>query len=224
MNEDTNIPLRERKFAQTKLALLKVAIEKMKMKPLEAISVKELCEATMISEMTFYKYFPKKTDLLVYYLQVVVLEIAWYLQHGVKSKTNLEMVEECFDLAIRKMFGNLSVMSETIAYFAQERELPEFQALSKAEQMLEFPHLPGIEEVQLKDARLETLVEPYLRQAVADGELPATTDVNTLLIMAVAIFTGLVMHLHLSQPELVRPLCRKQLQLLWKALRTEPDD
>ncbi len=219
--ENTTISLRERKYAQTKLAILQAAIEKMKEKPLEAISVKELCDTVSVSEMTFYNYFPKKTDLLVYYIQVTIIESAWYLQNAVKNKTNLEMVETFFDFAARKVAGNPFIMSETIAYLGQERKKPEFEGLSKAEQLMAFPNLPGIEHIQVKDTRIETMVEPYLRQAIEQGELPEDTDLNIAVIMTTSIFVGLVMNLHLTEPELIRPLCRRQLRLLWKALRIE---
>lgn len=222
--ENATISLRERKYAQTKLALLHAAIEKMQEKPLEAISVKELCDTVLVSEMTFYNYFPKKTDLLVYYIQVTIIESAWYLQNAVKNKTNLEMVEEFFDFAVRKVAAHPFVMTETIAYLGQERKKPEFDGVSKAEQLLAFPNLPGIEKIDVKDTRLETMVEPYLKKAIEQGELPEGTDVNTTVIMTTSIFAGLVMNLHLTEPELIRPLCRRQLRLLWKALRSEIEE
>lgn len=224
MGEDTSISLRERKYAQTKLALLHAAIEKMKEKRLESISVKELCEVIPVSEMTFYNYFPKKTDLLKYFIQITFIEMAWYLQYAVKNRTNLEMVEELVDFIARKVVGNPFVMTETIVLFGQERKKPEFKQISKAEQLLAFPDLPGIEEVHVEDTRFETMVEPYLRQAIEQGELPKNLELNTVVLMTVSSFIGLSINLHLTEPELIRPLCRRQLRLLWKALRAEAEE
>lgn len=224
MEDRPTLSLRERKYAQTKLALLRAATERMKVKPLDVISVKELCDAIPVSEMTFYNYFPKKTDLLVYYFQVTTLEAAWYLQHAVKNKTHLEMVEECFDFMARKLVADPSVMTETLAHFGQEREAPNFTTLSKAEQILALPHLPGIEDLSVEDTRIETIIEPYLEQAIEQGELPDDLDLNTVMIMVFSIFVGLVMNLHLTEPELIRPLCRRQVRLLWAALRAEAEE
>jgi AcrR family transcriptional regulator len=221
MDRDTVFSLRERNYAQTKLALLRVAIRKIEERPLSDISVKELCEAVPVSEMTFYNYFPKKTDLLVYYIQISALETAWYLKNAVKNKASIEMVEACFDFLVRKVVAEPLMMSETIAFFGQERENPDFGVLSNVEQVLAFPNLPGIESLEVHDSRIETLVEPYLAQAIASGELPKELDVNEVLIMVTSIFTGLVMNLHLTEPELIRPLCQRQLRLLWTALRVE---
>jgi AcrR family transcriptional regulator len=221
MNRDTAFSLRERNYAQTKLALLRVATEKIQTRPLADISVKEICGAVPVSEMTFYNYFPRKTDLLVYYIQVITLEATWYLQHAVKQKTHLEMVEECLDFMARKLVAEPLMMTETLAYFGQERQPPEFTPLSKAEQILAFPNLPGIEDLEVKDVRIETLIESHLRQAIQHEELPKGTDLKSIVLMSVSMFAGLVMNLHLTEPELIRPLCRRQLRLLWKALRAE---
>ncbi len=224
MNRDIAFSLRERNYAQTKLALLHVAIEKIQKRSLADISVKEICEAVPVSEMTFYNYFPRKTDLLVYYIQVISLEAAWYLQHAVKHKTHLEMLEECFDFMARKLAAEPLMMTETLAYLGQERQQPAFSVLSKAEQILAFPNLPGIENLVVKDANIETLITPYLQQAIQQGELPQNSDVDSVVLMCVSIFVGLVMNLHLTEPERIRPLCRRQLRLLWKALRIESDE
>jgi AcrR family transcriptional regulator len=221
MDRDLVFSLRERNYAQTKLALLQAAIRKIEDRPLADISVKELCEAVPVSELTFYNYFSKKTDLLVYYIQIIALETAWYLNNAVKSKTSLEMIEACIDFLARKVAAEPLMMSETLAFFGQEREHPELGALSNVEQVLAFPNLPGIEELDVHDSRIESLVEPYLRKAIASGELPKELDVNEVLLMVTSIFTGLVMNLHLTEPELIKPLCQRQLRLLWTALRAE---
>lgn len=201
-----------------KLALLRVAIEKMQEKPLDAISVRELCAAADTQEIRFYTYFTNKTDLLRYYFQITVIEIAWYLRYAVKNKTNLALIETLFDFTARKVMGYPSIMSETMLYFARERRRPEFGALRQTEQLMVFPNLPGIENIHVEDTSLEALVEPYVRQAIDQGELPPQTDVPTVIRLITSIFTGLVMNLHLTEPELIGPLCLQHLQLLWKGL------
>ena len=49
-----NLSLRERKYAQTKVALARAARKRMRNNRLDEISVKELCETIPISEVTFY--------------------------------------------------------------------------------------------------------------------------------------------------------------------------
>jgi AcrR family transcriptional regulator len=219
------ISLRQRKHAQTKVALAQAAMERLRKNRLDDISVKELCETIPISEVTFYNYFPRKTDLLIYYIQVISLEAAWYLQHAVKEKSSLEMVEECLDFMGRKLAAEPLMMTETIAYFGQERQPPEeFKLLSKVEQILAFPNLTGIEDLAMKDMGIDALIKPYLEQAIQDAELPQSLKLSSVVLMCASIFVGLVMNLHLTEPERIRPFCRRQLRLLWKALRVEKEE
>ncbi len=83
------------------------------------------------------------------------------------------------------------------------------------------PEFAGDENIHVEDSSLEALVEPYVRQAITQGELPPQTDAPTVIRLTTSIFTGVVMNLHLTEPELIGPLCRKHLQLLWKGLWTD---
>ena len=76
-----DFPLRERKYAQTKIALATAVIDRLKEKRLNDISVKELCDTIPISEVTFYHYFSRKTDIFVYLLKVWHLHMEWHLKH-----------------------------------------------------------------------------------------------------------------------------------------------
>jgi AcrR family transcriptional regulator len=222
------ISLRERKHAQTKLALLKAVIERLKENRLENISVKELCETIPISEVTFYNYFPQKTDLLIYFISLWNIEQSWHLQQWEQKLSNLEIIEAIFDLTARQVEGNLSVLSEALSFFVQKREKPVLKEISAAERLLSFPDLPGIENVLPKDIdRGETVFALYLKRAIELGELPAETDLQTTLALLDSIFIGSIMRLlgpvkdriPVQSEISLRTLYRKQLQLIWSGLR-----
>ena len=76
--------LRERKFARTRLALAEIVTHHLENAPLEALSVKALCERAQISEATFFNYFQKKEAIVLYLDRLSTLETvrapaAWYL-------------------------------------------------------------------------------------------------------------------------------------------------
>ena len=68
--------LRERKFARTRLALAEVVTNHLENAPLEALSVRALCERAQISEATFFNYFPKKEAIVVYLEETLVAGVA----------------------------------------------------------------------------------------------------------------------------------------------------
>ena len=58
-----SIPLRERKRARTRIALVEALLERLVERPLDAIQVAELVEAVDISPATFFNYFPSMACL-----------------------------------------------------------------------------------------------------------------------------------------------------------------
>src|SRR5687767_9779494 len=112
------ISLRERKFAKTKLALLQAALNRLKTKRLSEITVKELCEEVQVSEATFFNYFPKKDDLLHYFIQIWTLEVLVYARDSAGADAGLSFVERVFDYAGRQLAEHPRTMLEIIAYMA----------------------------------------------------------------------------------------------------------
>lgn len=72
----TKIPLRERKLAQTRLALL----EELEAKPLADVRARDLCERVGISEATFFNHFASKSELLLYFV------LLWSVEMGCLSR------------------------------------------------------------------------------------------------------------------------------------------
>lgn len=217
------ISLRERKHAQTKIALVQAIMEELKEKRLKDISVKEVCETIPISEVTFYNYFPKKTDVLLYIIQLWGIEITWYLQQWEAEKSNLEIIEAFFDHVVHQIEMNPQVLNEALGFFAQKREEPSLEDLSVAEKLLAFPDLPGIEQIQIpgSPSKRQQLLAPYIRRAVECGELPQETDIETFSNILSSILIGVMMHLHRTDLTQIRSTYRTLLRLLWKGLWAE---
>ena len=216
------ISLRERKHAQTKVSLAREAITLMREKRLDDISVKELCEAIPISEVTFYNYFPQKTDLLLYIMKLWQLELSWKLQHMEGEKSNLEIIEQFFDYAAQTFEEYPFVMNETLAFFAQQRGEVCFGEISIAEKLVAYPELIGIENIKLsKHPRKNDMLLPYIQKAVEAGELPDTIDVQEVASIIHIGFIGTLMTMHKDDSLPVRPICQKMLKIFWHGLQAE---
>jgi AcrR family transcriptional regulator len=214
------LPLRQRKFAQTKLALLEAALQALESRPLDAITVKELCEAVTISEASFFNYFPRKTDLLVYYVQLWSLEMAWHSERLASRRGGLAAIEEIFALTGRRIAKQPGIMAEIIAEQARMTAPPEFVAISHAERLLVFPELEGIEGIDA--IGLEALFPPLLEQAVEAGELPRQTDLTTAMRGLASIFFGLPVVYRRSDPDEVESAYLTQLRIFCAGLRARP--
>ena len=216
------ISLRERKHAQTKVALALQFMERMKTKRLAEISVKEVCETIPISEVTFYNYFPEKTDIFIYLMQIWHTEILWKLAQWEKDKSNIEIIEAWFDFASQEITSYSGVLSEVLWFVTQQQEV-NFPPMSVAEKILAFPECDGIEafDVRGKHGENDSMLKPYLEKAVACGELPANTDVEDVHQLLDTIFLGGMMALHCKGRGVLRSAYQKMLRFLWQGLRAE---
>ena len=210
-------PLRERKFAKTKLGLLHAALEALEHRGLEEVSTRELCAAVSISQASFFNYFPRKEDLLTYFIQVWSLEMAWHGQRLAATLGGLGAIEEIFALTARETARHPTVMAEIVAWQVRHVATPP-PPLTVSEKLLAHPTLDGVETLP-QDAGLQALFPPLLVQAVERGELPAGVDVRDVMAALATIFFGVPVLGRQANLNNLEGLYRRQLQLLWAGLR-----
>ncbi len=211
------IPLRERKYAQTKLALMNALLSALEQQSLEDIAVRALCDTAEVSEATFFNYFPRKTDVLAYAIQMWTLEMLWHGRHAAPGTSGLAVVHAVFDRAAHQFQDRPGWTGEVLAYQARLRERPATVEVTRAERLLAFPGLEGIEELPLKG--LDSILVPGLEQAIQSGELPPNTPVTTVLVALLAIFFGIPLALRVANPRGIGSMYRQQLALLWAGIR-----
>jgi AcrR family transcriptional regulator len=216
------LPLRQRKFAQTKLGLMKAAVAAMRRRPLEEISTPELCAAVSISNASFFNYFPKKTDLLVYFIQLWSLEMTWHGRRLVQEcgGGGLAAIEEIFALTARQVVKDPRIMAEIIAHQARMSAPENPHEISLAERLLAYPELRGIETLPAEG--LDSLLPPFLERAVAAGELPKDLDRETAMQAIISVFFGVPIVCRPRDVHAVEPMYRRQLRLIWAGLRFRP--
>lgn len=218
-----DIPLRERKQARSRLALLNAAVERMREKALADITVEELCQAAEVSKGTFFRYFARKVDLIFYYIRLWSIEVTWRERKAADSTSSLALIEALFEWTAAVYEDHPRIMSEMIALRAFEPQ--EFARIaqndiimvSKAERLIRFPKCEGIEEIP------EGSFHPYFRRnlqaAIAKGELPKNTDIDSVVLSLACIFYGVPLMLDDRAPCNLAPTYLRQLRLLWIGLR-----
>lgn len=221
MNETAlrTIPLRERKRARTRIALVEALLPRLAERPLEEIQVAELAEAAEISPATFFNYFPSKADLLSHFLQLWSLRVsALARQVEAEHDSALAAIEALFAATAAETGEHPRVMLEIIVHEARTT-VRRPTIVERAERLL---FLPEIEDVEgLADSGLAGILPDLLGKAVARGELPPGTDVGTLTLAVVSVFFGVPLIVAAQDPRAVGELQRRQLQLLWAGARAE---
>lgn len=211
------IPLRARKYAQTRLNLRNAVAERLEQRSLDEISVKELCEAAVISEATFFNYFPRKADLVNYLIQLWTLELNWHGRQEAGRGAGVAIIDRVFERAAEQIQARPGLMGEIIAHQARLRERPQLKELTPAERLLAFPGLTDIEEIP--DHGIEGILVASLQEAVHLGQLPPNTHLNTVLVALVSIFFGVPLALRAANPKGVGAMYRQELAVLWAGVR-----
>lgn len=217
---DAKIPLRQRKFARTRLDLLAALVERLASRPLEEISVRELCEAASLSEASFFNYFPRKTDLLAYFIEIWSLEVGAHVARATRQGGARAGVEAIFAHTAEKVAEHPRVMAEVIAFQARMRDKPALGEITRAERLLAFPELPEAQDVTAQG--LDDLLPPLLERAVKEGDLPKGTDRDGALLLLVSIFFGVPMILGPRAPRAIAGAYRAALDVVWKGLSARP--
>jgi len=215
-----NLPrpsLRERKFARTRLALAEEVTRHLEAASFESLSVKALCERVQISEATFFNYFPKKEDLIVYLDRLWTLELNWYGEQAALQGRGLAVIEALFRYTAIQIQKKPGLMAEIIAHEALSRERRDSTEITLAERMMAFSDLPGIE--ALSDQSLETLLRMSLEAAIEAGDLPVNTAIPAAMVGLVSVFYGVPLAVQHSNPAAIGVMYRQQLALLWGGLQ-----
>ena len=210
--------LREKKFARTRLALAQATTNHLEAAGFESLSVKALCERVQISEATFFNYFPRKDDLIVYLDHLWTLELNWYGQQAARQHQGLAVIEALFRYTAIQIQKKPGLMGEIIAHEARARERRSGPTITLAERMLAFADLEGIEE--LPDDSLETLLRNALQAAIDAGELPENTTIAAAMVALVSIFYGVPLAMQHGNSAAIGAMYRQQLVILWEGLRS----
>lgn len=213
--ETAELSRRERKLAQTRLGLLEALLARLAERPLEAIAVRELCDAVDISEASFFNHFPSKHDLLVYYVQLWSLEAAWHARQAACEGPRAA-IEAVFRFTGKEAARHPRVMAEVIAFQARMAEAPRPRELTRAERILAFPDRPGIEAIEVLG--IEEVLRPYVRQAIAGGALSCALEPRTVMLSLASVFFGVPLLVGPRSPRTIEKAYLQQLEIVWQGL------
>ena len=213
-------PLRQRKLARTRLALLGAMTSQLETHSYEAVRVKDLCTAADISEASFFNYFERKEDLLVYFIQMWSLSVGWHAQRSLATDGALKAIEEVFSRTAADIAARPRVMAEVIAFQARMEATPTMRDPTLAERLGAFPDLEGIESLPARG--LDAILPELLAAAIARGELPVDANVDTLFLNLAAVFFGTPVILGRRDPGAIGPAWKAQLHMILQAAGAAP--
>jgi len=215
------LPLRARKAARTRLALLDAVLIRLADGPMDTVNVTEICRDVGVSQPTFFNYFGTKPGTLVFYVQLWSLEVQWHMERAASGR---EALQTLFDRTADAIRATRWVMPEIIIH--QIRAAGDPSSLTKgkqvgpptvADKLLRFPNHADIAELSPRGVHL--LMADALERAVRGGELPPTVDRD----LAIRLLTSLFFGAAASSPDADRAAdtLSNGLALLWAGLAEE---
>ncbi len=208
-----DIPLRKRKAAATRLALLDALHDALDQRGFSEIRVKDLCGHVAISEPTFFKYFPSKVDLLTYFLQLWSVETQCRAEEAA-PRSGIEYLLVVFDETAACWARQPRLMAEVFAH--QQRVAPDLGHAPPgfADLRLRFPAAPAAtERTPLCPAEL---IRIGLQRALEVRELPGSTNLEAAGQAIAGLFYGVPASG--VKPAAIREVYRRSLHLLWLGL------
>lgn len=201
---------REIKTAKNKQAILQALLSKLDSQEFDEIKISELCSSASISQASFYNYFPHKADILVYYIQLWLVEVYW-LNSVENKKIGLKAIEGLFDNVAEIYTKRPRLMKEIISLQIKSNRILGGSSLSDADKLVAFPDWDNVECINIEN--LASLMSLGVQQAIEKNELPVNSDLTTLITALSAIFyTVPIIFSHASEYD-IKDAFRNQMNL-----------
>jgi AcrR family transcriptional regulator len=206
--------LHRKKAAKLKVQIMEAALRLIGNKPFDDLHVEEICDKVKISKVTFFKYFPHKEDLLLYYFRL------WCLKCSVELKsTPREGIAGIYYLADRLSEAYEShpgLILSLIGYLVDVKRPPKPFPVKPEEKELFYPDISGIAEIEILS--LEQMVEKSVLEAVFRKEITRTGSTRDLTFLFESVLLGSIVTSHVSRMMPLKYYMRKHLDFTIRGL------
>jgi AcrR family transcriptional regulator len=187
---------RTQNAARIRHDILDFVLKSCKKNDFDSVRVTEICKASNISKVTFFKYFDKKEDILLLYKGILNTHICVVVsERKLQSVRGLEFIIDHFAKSIRE---TPSIARELVACLLHSKPPILPYILTEADKELFFPNIDfdNVSILAFKD-----LVEKFMLEAILDNEITKKSDASDLANMFIATVYGAIVASHISGPE-----------------------
>lgn len=206
--------IRKEKAARLKVHILDQTLKLIGKKSFDDLYVEELCSKVKISKVTFFKYFPQKEDVLLYYFRVWCLERGFELKE--KPREGVHGIYFLFDKLSEECEARPGLMLSLIGYLSDFKRPPKPFPVKVEEKRLLFPDNDDINSVEILS--VDQMLEKFTLEAIFRKEITSTTSTRDITNLLTAIFLGAVVTAHTNQLSPVKIFFRRNLDMLFKGL------
>ncbi|MFZ2907219.1 MAG: TetR/AcrR family transcriptional regulator [Cyclobacteriaceae bacterium] len=206
--------LRKEKAARLKIQILETTLKLIGKKPFEDLFVDDLCAKVKISKVTFFKYFPQKEDILLYYFRIWCLERA--IEIKLKPREGLQGIYYLADKLSEECENHPGLMLSLIGYLTDLKRPPKPFTVRPEEKKLLFPDREEIHTVEILS--LDQMLEKFTLEAIFKKEITKTSSTREVTNLFLTVLLGSVVTAHINQISPVKFFFRKNIDLLMRGL------
>ena len=206
--------VRETKSAKIKIDILNATLNLVGKKSFKDLYVDEICEKVDVSKVTFFKYFPQKEDILLYYLRVWCLDRAVELDK--QNKEGLDGVHFLFDKMAIAYEKPPWLILRLISYFTSLQRPTAPFPLKTVEREILHPSLISDDKVEILS--LQQMMEKFLLEAVFKSQITTRSDTKELALVFMTLMYGSIVMAHLRQVSPINVLFKRNINNLLKGL------
>lgn len=209
------VSLRRQKSAQIKLKVLEKATSLIGKGSFDDIYVEEICESADISKVTFFKYFPQKEDLLLYFTRVWSLECAVELSQ--KKREGLQGIWYLFDKISDTFDRHPGMLLSMVGYITRLNFPPPPFPIRPYERKLLHPNVEDIDVIEILS--LQQMAEKFLLEAIFKKEITQIVDTKELGNLFVVLFYGGIITAHVRQIKPLNVFLKKNAEIILRGIR-----
>jgi len=177
--------VRDEKKGLLKYNILVITLEMMKEKAFECITVSEISHAAGISEVTFFKIFRMKEEILQYFMLVWNLKRVARLEKE-DLKKGLTAIYSIFeDIAMTE--NSLGIMVSLVSFFSNLKKQPRPMKLATYDKRAILKN-DMYSEVEVEE--FESQMLRHLKEAIAAGEIDRSVDLLRTIKVIAGVFYG----------------------------------
>lgn len=212
--------LRDKKCANLKKKIIDAMLSKITNIDFDHVSIKEICMELEISEGTFYNYFPKKTDILLNFIEFWAIDAFYHAKIVEKTQGSIAAINEIFDFTGLGIIRQPVIMYEIIAYIAKQKNKLCFGKLSPGDIKHSFDKicLDSIDFHGFND-----IIIPFLENAKKQKLIKPDLCLDNILLQLKTVFFGTPIAVGQENAHLVGDLYKKNLSIIWNfyGIKTE---
>ena len=207
--------LRKEKAARLKIQILENTLKMIGKRPFEDLYVDDLCAKVKVSKVTFFKYFPQKEDVLLYYFRIWCLDRCVELKS--KPKEGVQGIYYLSDKLSEECESHPGLMLSLIGYLADVKRTPKPFTVRPEEKFLLYPELEEANGVEIMS--LDQMLEKFTLDAIMKKEITKTSSTRDITNLFTTIFLGSIITAHLNQQSPYKLFFRRNLDNLMKGLQ-----